>query len=532
MPRVAGPSDTWNFYTLVDALRRRAKLVVACVVLVPAVAVGLSLNQEKRYTASAAMLFRDAGFDQQLFGAPVLQGSTDPDREAATDVRLVGLSTVADRTARRMGLTGLEVRRDVRVTAEGNSNVADISATRPTAFQAARLANAYALEYIAFRRRADQRKIEAAATLVRSELAALETDSVADRTRRSRLQQRREQLQILAALQTGNAELVQAAGPPSSPSSPQTVRNGILGGLLGVLLGGSLALVLDRIDRRLRDPEDAQDIFQRPILGHVPESDSFRRQARGRGLTGAAAEAFRMLRTSLLYFNVDRDITSLLVTSVAPGEGKSTVAWNLASAAAAGGSDVLLIEADLRRPSLPAPIDESGVGTGLSQILAGEVAPEDAVVTVPVEPGDDGERGPRVSVIFAGPIPPNPGDLLESKRMRSLVEESERRYDLVVIDSPPTYVVPDAVPLVKQVSGVIVVLRLGVASRDAARQLRDQLENLDAPTLGIVVNGVEQWRERYSYAYSEAAGFAGRTGRKRRGGRRARRRRARAQSSA
>lgn len=329
-------------------------------------------------------------------------------------------------------------------------------------------------------------------------------------------------MRTITALQTGNAEVVQPAELPSSPSSPTPVRDGVLGGLVGLLIGSVLALILDRVDRRLRDPEEAQAAFDRPLLAHIPESPAFRRQKKDRPLKGLEADVFRMLRTSLLYFNVNKDVRSILIVSASTGEGKTTVAWNLAEAAAAGGANVLLIEADMRHPAMATLAGEDRARPGLSQVLAGEFEQSDVIVRVPVQsivPQDEEEEGPGMEVMLAGPTPPNPGDLLESQRMKALLRDAEDRYDLVVIDSPPPRVIPDAVPLMKLVSGVIVVTRMGVGTRDAARQLRDQLENLEAPTLGIVANGVEQWRDRYAYAYAyhdNGSGFGRLRGRRRR----------------
>jgi receptor protein-tyrosine kinase len=283
-------------------------------------------------------------------------------------------------------------------------------------------------------------------------------------------------------------------------------RNTVLGGLLGVLLGVGLALLLERLDRRLRDPKEIEEMFDRPILGAIPESRPLARSGPTQAtLLAQEGEAFRMLRANLRYFDVDREVESVLVTSAAPGDGKTTVAWNLASAAAGAGGKVLLIEADLRHPGLANSLGLRG-SAGLSTVLAGEATLEATVQEIPVQDQANGRGLRTVDVLLAGPLPPNPSDLLESDRMREVIAAGERGYDLLVIDTPPTSVVSDAIPLIKQVGGVIVVARLAKTTREAALHLHNQLRNLDARVFGIVVNAVGSDSAGYGYAYGYAYG--------------------------
>ncbi len=207
-----------------------------------------------------------------------------------------------------------------------------------------------------------------------------------------------------------------------------------------------------------------------------------------------------MLRANLRYFNVDHDVGSILVTSAAPGDGKTTVAWNLATAAAELGGRVLLVEADLRHPGIA-----QGLGMrearGLSTVLAGEASLEGALQEVPLPDRQSGRGTRTVEVLLSGPLPPNPSDLLESDAMGELLSAAQQGYDLVVIDTPPMSVVSDAIPLIKNVGGVIVVGRAGKTTRDAAARLNEQLVNLKAPFLGIVVNGLKSDGEGYGYGY-------------------------------
>ncbi|MGC1814515.1 MAG: polysaccharide biosynthesis tyrosine autokinase, partial [Solirubrobacterales bacterium] len=459
--RSSEQTDGWDVYRVIEALRRRVGLVVLCIVLVPLAALGLSLAQEKQYTATIAILFRNPGLDQEILGhGNILFPPIDADQEAATNLRLVDLDTVDRLVGRQLGLSQNDVRGKINVQAQGNSNIVTVSATDSSARQAATIANVFGAQFIAFRREADRAKINQATILIQNRINELPPGG-GGIIRRRLLENRLTALETLADLQTGNAEVVQPADVPTSPSSPKIVRNTVIGGLVGVLLALALALILDRVDRRVREPDELEDIFDLPIVGYVPQSGSLRKEDAGPQLRGPIAEAFRMLRTTLLYFNVDKNLRSLLVTSAAPKEGKTTVSLNLACTAAAGGAKVLLLEADLRHPALRKHIRDVPDGTpGLGEIIARDLDLHSGVTRVPLESTKEGRPLASLDVILAGPVPPNPADLLESQRMRMLIQEAERDYDLVVIDTPPTFVVPDAVPLVNQVSGVIVVARL------------------------------------------------------------------------
>lgn len=493
--------------TLFAVARRRIYVVIACAVLVPATALGWSLGQTKEYTATAQLLFRDPGFDQKLFGSTLAEPSQDPQRQAATNVLLVSNRRVAERTARAYGrgLTSGAVVSKREVTAEGQADVISLSITDASPIQAARLANTYATEFINFRRDADRAKITETQALIARQRDALPPSALGTPNGQS-LRRQAEQLRILASLQTGKAELVQSAAPPGSPSSPRTFRNVLLGGLVGLLMGLGIAVLLERLDRRLRDPREIETGFGRPILGTVPESRGLDRSvpSPNGSLGRSESESFSMIRANLRYFNVGRPVKSILVTSAAPGDGKTTIAWNLARAAAAAGDRVLMIEADLRHPSI---LTAHQSRPGLGALLAGNADMADVVTQLPVETGrPGGELTRQMDVITAGAVPPNPIDLLESDAMRELIADTEERYDLILIDSAPTAVVSDAIPLIKQVSGVIVVTRLNQSTRTAMQQLRRQLENLDAPTLGIVVNSMRSAASGYGYGYGYGYG--------------------------
>jgi capsular exopolysaccharide synthesis family protein len=473
-------------------LRKRALFVAVPLVLVPAAALVISLVQVKQYTATSELLFRDPGFDQKLFGSSVLAPSTDPTREAATNVRLVGLEEVANRAARALhsdgaDFTATQIQQKVSVSAGGQSDVVQIKATDHRPRVAALLANTIARQYIAFRREADRSKINEALALVQDEydrMSPSERSSSEGRT----LQNRISQLQILASLQTGNAELVQPAPVPTAPSSPKPVRNTLIGLVLGGILGLICAAVAEQLDRRVKGRAEMEAIFGRPTLGAVPEDAAL--DARGGlgvspVLEGATAEAFRMIRANIRYFDANHDIKSVVVTSSGPAEGKSTVSWHLACTAAAAGSKVVFVEADLRRPGISQRLGP-GTRRGLADVLSGEASREEAMQAISVSAA--GTPIGTIDVLVAGRLPTNPTALLESSQMRDLIVSLEREYDLVVIDTPPVLVVPDAFPVLRNVSGVLVVYRDKHTTRSVANELHRALENLGVTPIGLVAN--------------------------------------------
>lgn len=484
-------------------LRRRWWLIAAMAILVAGCAVGFSLLQQKKYTASASLLFRDTQFDQELFGNNFVPPSnTDPTQAQATNVDLVSLPVIATLTAQALHLSPSLISSELSVSGTGQSTIAKISVTDPNPQRAAEIANTYADQYILFRRQADRSKISAAQQLVQRQLAALGPAKRSSSVGQS-LQNRANQLQILAALQTGNAEVVQSAGVPSSPSSPKTKRNGILGGVVGLLLGIALAFGIDRLDRRVRDFAELEEIHGVPVLGTVPISRAYAR-AGTKLLPPAEAEAFALLRARLRYFNVDHDVRSLLVTSTLSAEGKTTVALNLAIAEALAGNDrVALVEADLRRPALGQRLDLPP-GPGLADVLSRNAGLEQASHRLAYMHGGGLGNGstPSFVVIPAGATPPNPAELLESRAMIDLLTALSERFDLLIIDTPPLSLVSDAIPLIQLVSGTVVVSRLGMTTRDAARTLHQQLTKLQAPVLGVIANGISPRSYGYYHGYS------------------------------
>jgi succinoglycan biosynthesis transport protein ExoP len=491
--RVLAGADPSALRVFLRLLWRRKFLIALPVIVVAAAALVFSLEQEKKYTASASLIFRDSGPGAQ----PLV--SEDPEREAATNVRLLQGDAVERRVERALGGS---IGGSVSVAAEGDSNLVTVKATATDPERAARIANTYAREYTQFRRESARRELREEQREARRELAALDNvqpvtgDELAVERERFALQRRLAQL-AGATPRTDAVRPVGLAQPPSSASSPDPVRNTVFGALVGLILGLVLAGARDRLDQRIRDPQELESVFERPIIGRIPKSRALAKRRPGAdALPPAEAEAFHSLRANLLYFGADPRPSSILVTSAEPREGKTTIAWNLACAASSPGSRVILIEGDLRRPTLARSLG-AGDAKGLTEFLEGAASLAEVVREVAVASRDNGLEEPRtVSLILAGSPPANPLDLIDSERMRELLRTLSETYDLVVIDTPPTSTTADAIPLLSQVGGVIVVGRLAKSGYDSASELSELLTRLQVPTFGVVVNS-DQSRSYY-----------------------------------
>jgi capsular exopolysaccharide synthesis family protein len=497
-----------DFERIVHVLRRHLRLILLCLVVAAAAATGFSLLQTKEYTATASLLFRNPGFAEDVFGtSPSSSSPTDPTREAATNQQLVGMQVVAGRTAKVLGgdYTEAQIHNMVAVSSNGQSEIVSIAATSKSAAAAQEVANTFARQFIAFRADTDKSKLLQAKTLAEANFNSLSA-AQQEGVRGQSLSRAAERLGVLASLQTGNAELVQPATEPTAPSSPKPVRNGFLGAIFGLLLGIGLAFLFDRLGSQFREPEEIRDAFELPVLSVIPDSARLSQDVDEDGASGALPfaenEAFRTLRAALRYFNVDTDVRSVMVVSHEAQAGKSTVAWNLARAAAAS-SRAIIVETDLRASCL-AHRHRLRHGPGLAEVLTGQASMDDAIQSVHLSHGGTANGngngdGRKLDVMVAGATPPNPSELLESHVMQQTLAELSSRYDFIVVDTAPLGVVSDAYPLVRRVDGVIIVSRIRSSRRDAAERLRERLSQLRAPVLGVVVNGGRRRKGRYGY---------------------------------
>jgi capsular exopolysaccharide synthesis family protein len=484
-------------------LVRFAPLILLIVIVAGGTAYFLSSSQTEKYEATSTLLFRQSNLADQLFGTGVNAVASDPTRQAATNVALISLDEVDLRVSERLGKFGLpatDVRDETTVRPKGDSDLVAVTVEDASPQRAALIANTFADEYIRFRQEADRRQVTQTIRLINRQLSSL-TSSQASGTEGQRLRERRDQLQIVASLQTGNAEVVERATPPTEPSSPQPKRAALIAGGLALLVLIACGFVVERLDRRAKDEDEVIDAYGLPALGSVPQSralawtpgKSSRRSSKD--LPPAEREAFQVLRSNISYFQVGRPLDSLLITSAEPGEGKSSVALHLAMAFAASGTRTVLVETDLRRPQVAARLNLPP-GLGLSGLLLTDSPPDEGIDQIRV--GPDEERA--LDVIHAGPVPPNPAELLESERMSLLLESLRSSHDMVVIDGPPALLLSDLVPIMPRVSGILLVARVGRTNVDSARALRARLRLLNVRALGVVINGIKPQSSAYAYA--------------------------------
>jgi receptor protein-tyrosine kinase len=295
---------------------------------------------------------------------------------------------------------------------------------------------------------------------------------------------------------TANARVVveQRASIPGSPVVPQITRNLAIGVGLGIALGIGLAVLRDLLDNTVKQRETLEEITKSGIVGSIP-LDKERRRHAAIGFendNSGIAESFRKVRTNLQFLAVDNPPRVIVVTSSMPSEGKSTTAINIALALAEAEHNVVLVDGDMRRPTLHKHLDLVQP-VGFSTVLSGGASLDEALQKT---------QFPGLSVLTSGAIPPNPSELLGSLAAKKLLSEMRSRFDYVIVDSTPLLAVTDAAILAAGADGVLVMARFGYTKREQLAHAVASLESVGAPLLGAVFTMVPtRGNSSYSYAY-------------------------------
>jgi len=474
---------------------RRSWIVIVAIIATAAPAIALSLRQDSVYEARAEMLI-GASPGESVFGSG--QQTINAERQVQNEISVLEGDAVFARLKQNLGLASDPPGVSGRSVADADVITVRVrSGDRQTA---ATLANAYVVAYIDVKRDQAVKGIAAASTELQtkvtdlqSQIDALDTqinvsgsddDSRREADRRSLVdqqalfRQRIDQLQVDAALSAGNAQLLRPAAAPSEPVKPRPLRTATLAALVGLLLGLGAAFMIDRLDDSVGGEDDLARLgADVPVLAVVPNvaSRDNRPIAISAPLT-LAVEPYRNLRTNVQFLGLERKVRSIQVTSTRPGEGKSTTAANLAVVLAQSGANVVLVDADLRKPGLHRLFAIDG-SNGLTNNLAGD--PMELTIQRITD---------QLWVIVGGPVPPNPSELLGGRRMEAFSEELSRRFDYVIFDSAPILAVSDATALSRRVDGVLMVAQAKRVSLPHLRESLTQLERVGAPLLGIVLN--------------------------------------------
>ena len=316
---------------------------------------------------------------------------------------------------------------------------------------------------------------------------AIETQKVVDNLR----------AELAGKLQLSNIRVLQYAEVPEKPIGPKRFRGILMGGLLGLCMGFGLVYLLDYLDNTIRSQEDVEKYIKLPYLGHIPSvKDKSKDEYEKRVVVYSApesslAEAFKNIRTGIVFSAPAEILKVILVTSTIPSEGKTFVSVNLAATTALDGNNVLLVDADMRRPTIHNTFKVEN-SIGLSNYLTRDVPLENIMNKTFID---------KLTFVNAGPTPPNPSGLLSSFKMEQFLKEAKEKFDRIIIDGPPLVGVSDSLILSKLVSGTLMVIRFGTASRDVVARAKQCLKEVNANIIGVILNDVNIEKEAYYSKY-------------------------------
>jgi capsular exopolysaccharide synthesis family protein len=455
--RARADPDVGSLVGIIDyfrVARKRWRFVVAPVLACLLAALVYTYAQPSRYTAQSQVF---VSFSSAQSTAELNAGATYVQRQVASYTSLVATERVLDPVVEDLGLdmTAAQLRERVAAESPANTVLIQVSAIHEEPVLAAKISDAVA------------------ESLAR-EVAELETPEGTESS-------------------PVRLEVVRSAAVPTAPSAPNLRLNVAVALLTGLMLGAGLAALRQALDTRVRSEEDIAALTDTAIIGHITMDDT----ARDHPLVvqssprHARSEAFRRLRTNLQFLDLDGGPQAIVVVSSVPNEGKSTTAINLAITLADADARVLLVDADLRRPSVASYLGIEG-SVGLTTVLIHRAELRDVI-----QPW--GSAG--LFVLPSGAVPPNPAELVGSRTMAKLIEEVREQFDYVIIDTPPLLPVTDAALIAKMTNGALMVTGAGLVRRDQFLQSLSNLSSVSARVLGVVLNRVSKDAGGHDYGY-------------------------------
>ena len=493
-------------------------MVLLAPIIAMLVAAGLSSLQKPIYQSVGSMIV-NVNQNDSVFGSNS-QSFTQPVRKLQTEILLLQGNAVYEKVRANLGLTGYPP--GVAALASDTADLIQVAVSSGDPRTAAILVDAYMAAYTSVKLEASVARFDARIREIQLQIADAQAqiDAIDEKigsssaptnlqaaderralvARQASFQETLGQLQVDAALQTGGAEVVQAGFVPSEPVKPTLIKTMILALITGLGLGVGGAFALDALDGSIRRPEDLEKLDRAMVL-----------LASSRALTtpdqrpvslsqpdNAAVESYRSLRTNVQFLGIDRELKVIQFTSSVAGEGKTTTAANLAVVLAQTGADVVLVDADLRRPRIDKVFAIDGAGGLTNSLLS-----TDYLLNTT-------QLADHLWVMPAGPLPPNPSEILSSRRMVEIITALRQRFDFVIVDSPPVLLVSDPLAVSRQVDGVIMVVEAGKTSAAQANKAIADLEQVGAPLLGVVLNRVKakDLRDTDGYGYGYGYGSA------------------------
>jgi Mrp family chromosome partitioning ATPase/capsular polysaccharide biosynthesis protein len=456
----------------------------------------------KSYSAEADLFVTPvAPDDPNLIGLSLVRETADPTADVLTVAKLVDSPNVASLVAKRLGSNPNALLSHVSATPVTQSEIIAVQATASTPGRAAQLANAFANETVRARTNAMHAQI---ATLVPTLKAGMRGLAPADRTG---LASQLAVLETLRASPDPTLRLSSPATPPTSPSSPNRKLSIAGGGFAGLIVGLLIVLAVNALDPKLRDEDQLREIYDLPLLVRVPKQRSGRSPLTPRELTPPVSEAFRTLRAAFTVRASERKRgakrgQAILITGDAAADGKTTVALNLAASLTAAGKQVIVIEADLRRPSIGRAL-RVRAPRGIAEVLLGKAELVEALVWLR-------QYGPNLELLLGTTEDAREIDKISPESARRLVQLARSLADFVVIDSPPIPDVTDALAFAEEADDVVLVARVGNSHVRKMSDLGEFLMRADVVPTGVVLVGASERSGYYYYGgQKDQAVFAG-----------------------
>jgi capsular exopolysaccharide synthesis family protein len=511
MEPIVGAEQPVDLREYLAVLRTRKWTIMIVMILVTAAVLAYSYRQTNIYTARARLLIAP-------FQGQVIALNLETEAEVVTSVPVAvlvqeDLETSSSADSLLGGVSAIPSSETGTVL-----NVSYVSAD-PGLAQAA--ANSFAENYVEYRREQYRESIvsDRQGILQKVDRARAALEDMAERIQRAKangnnglvtsletersiviarmgvLQQQLDNIQPESAASNGGGEVIEPASLPGTPSSPNHRNDGIMGVMLGLIAGIGMAFLRDRLDDRFKGRSDVERTLEAPVLATIPKYSVHRISGRPElaVLTdphGPASETYRGLRTNVQFLTAERRVKSLIMTSAAAGEGKSLTTANLATALAQTRARVIVVSADLRRPTIERYFgirSERGLAEWLTH-------GHDDLGSLLKDPGL-----PNLRILPSGKVPPNPTELLASPRFPELVDLLEGAADMVLFDSPPVLPVADAQIMATHVGGVILVIDSSKTHRSAGSRAKSEVERVGGQIIGATLNSYDPETSPYYY---------------------------------